>query len=166
MIAAVLIPILAEIGAPILKRLLADKLPGLGGEVAGTVVDTVATKLGVPKTPEAIADAYRKNPAAVSVAVREIEATFGDAWLEQSLSSRDALFDREDAKGFFAWGWRPALSWLLIWLWMWDCFLLPVINTAVDGTIPPVPYETLIAFTGLWLTIYGGGHTIKSVFGK
>ena len=163
---SVLIPILTAIGAPILKSLIADKVGGAAGDVAGVVVDTIAGKLGVEKTPEAIADAYTKDPGAVTAVVQSVEATCGQEWLQQALAGRDKLLEREDSKGWFSWAWRPAMSWLLIWLWLWNCFLLPLVNAATHGNIQGLPYETLIAFTGVWLTIYGGGHTLKSVFGK
>lgn len=152
MVAAILLPILAEIGAPILKRLLADR--------ADKVVDKIAAKVGVKPTAADIEKAYKTVPEAVASAVKEVEAEFS---AEIDL---DALFAREDQKSFFAWGWRPAMSWLLIWLWVWNTTLMPLLNSALKATLPPVPYEHLIAFCGVWLVIYGGGHTLKSVFGK
>lgn len=34
------------------------------------------------------------------------------------------------------------------------------------ASIVPIPWEHLLGFAGLWLAIYGGGHTIKSVLGR
>jgi hypothetical protein len=159
---AVLLPILAEIGAPILKKLLTDNLPdGLAKDMSGKVLDTIAGKLGVDPTPEAIKVAHDANPEAVTVAIKETEDEFSKALL-----SRDGLLAREDTRSWFSWAWRPAMSWLLIWMWLWNTTLLPLLNAAFHSTLPAVPYETLISFCGIWLVIYGGGHTLKSVFGK
>lgn len=165
---AILVPILAQIGAPILKQVLSDALPdGMTKEVSKSVVDTIASKIGVEPTPEAIKDAYEKSPDTVGPAVREVEAQFGEAWLTQSLAGRDALLAREDAReSFFSWGWRPAMSWLQIWMWAWNTTIRPLVNSAFHASLPDVPYDVLVSFAGIWLVIYGGGHTIKSIFGK
>jgi hypothetical protein len=42
---------------------------------------------------------------------------------------------------------------------------LPVVSAAAGVSIPRSPWEHLLGFAGLWLAIYGGGHTIKSVVG-
>lgn len=164
---AILIPILAEIGAPILKRIILDKLPdGLGREMSEVVVDTIAGKLGVEPTPEAIKDKYDQDPKDCGRVIRGVEDDFGERWMLDAIRGRDAMLKREDEKSPFWNAWRPSMSWLLIWLWLWNTTLLPLINAAFKTSLPPVPYETLVAFAGLWLTIYGGGHTLKSVFGK
>jgi hypothetical protein len=160
---AVLLPILAEIGAPILKKLLTDTLPdGLAKDLSGQVLDTIAGKLGVEPTPEAIKNCHDSNPDAVANAVKETEAEMSTLLVQ----GRDGMIAREDAKGWFWNAWRPAMSWLLIWMWGWNTTLLPLLNAAFRSTLPAVPYDTLISFCGIWLVIYGGGHTLKSVFGK
>lgn len=168
MLPAVLIPILAEIGAPLLKRVLSEALPdGVTKDLSHVVVDTIASKIGVKPTPEAIADAYQKAPDVVAEEVLKIEETFGAEWLAMALSGRDKMIEREDSRdSFFAWAWRPAMSWLQIWLWAWNTTVRPLVNAAFHSTLPEVPYEVLVSFAGIWLVIYGGGHTIKSVFGK
>jgi Protein of unknown function (DUF3154). len=162
MAAAVLVPILTSIGAPILKKLLADKLPsGVVKDVSEAVVDTIASKIGVPSTPEAIAEAFEKSPEVVKAAVQEAENEFRD------LLDRDALFAREDSREhWFSWAWRPALSWTLLYLFIWNATIQPLLAVALKANLPAVPYDTLVAFAGIWLTIYGGGHTVKAVFGK
>lgn len=165
--AAILIPILTEIGAPILKRIIKDRMPdGFGKDLSETIVDTLAGRLGVEPTPDAVKDAYENDPSKTGKIIREVEVSFGEQWLVAAIQGRDALLSREDTKGPFWNAWRPSMSWLLIWLWLWNTTLLPLLNAAFRSDLPPVPYETLVAFAGLWLTIYGGGHTIKSVFGK
>jgi len=82
-------------------------------------------------------------------------------------SQRNRVLEREDERGsVFSWGWRPAMSWMLLFLWSWNGVILPVVNATADASIAPIPWEHLLGFAGLWLTIYGGGHTIKSVLGR
>ncbi|CDM57374.1 3TM-type holin [Rhizobium favelukesii] len=161
---AILLPILAQIGAPILKKLLTDTLPdGLAKDLSGQVLDTIAGKLGVEPTAEAIKAAHDSDPDAVTTAVKETEAQMSTLLVQ----GRDGLLAREDARGnWFSWAWRPAMSWLMIWMWTWNTTILPFLNAAFKSALPAVPYDTLISFCGIWLVIYGGGHTLKSVFGK
>jgi len=167
---AILAPILAEIGVPVLKRVLLSRLPdGVGKEVADAALDTVAGKLGVEPSPTAIKDAYDANPTAVADALRQIEAEHADKWLaflSGESAHRAELFKREDQEGFFYKGWRPAMSWLLIWMIFSNTTLVPIVNSAFGADIELTPWDQIVAFAGIWLVIYGGGHTVKSVWGS
>ncbi len=89
------------------------------------------------------------------------------AYLTMAAAQRDLMLDREDQRGsVFSWGWRPAMSWMLLFLWSWNGVILPVVNATAGTSIVPIPWEHLLGFAGLWLAIYGGGHTIKSVLGR
>lgn len=168
--AAILIPILTEIGTPILKRVLTESINGSApAEIAGKVIGDLAARLGVKPTPEAIADAYVKEPDRVASAAKGYEIVSGEEWISymmEATRSRDSLLKAETGKGFFYDGWRPTMSWVLIALWVINPLFIPLVNAAFKAAVPAMPYEHLLGFTGIWLTIYGGGHTIKSVFGK
>jgi hypothetical protein len=158
----ILVPILAQIGAPILKKLLEDKI---GSGVADSIVNTIAAKLGVDPTPEAIGAKYQADPVATAEAVQQVEAEHADKWL--ATAARDSMIAREDThETFFAWGWRPAMSWLVIFLFAWAMVVLPLVNTAFKSSIPIPSMDSILQFSGIWLVIYGGGHTIKEVFAK
>jgi hypothetical protein len=161
--AGILIPILAEIGAPILKKILADRLPGTEA-VSDAVVDTIAKKIGVDPTPEAIKDAYDKAPEVVTAAVKVTETENGAELLAEARKAAE-IFKREDAKGGFWSAWRPAMSWLVLFLWLWNAVLIGLVNAALGSKIAVVPYDMLVTFSSLWLIVYGGGHTAKSIFG-
>lgn len=157
--------VLVKVGAPI----LADVVKRNVGPGAGKVVEKLGEALGVPATPEAVTTAIELSPEASAPIVRDVEAADPDYWqfMARADDNRAALLEREDAReSFFSWGWRPAMCWLLIFLWAWNGMLLPVANAAIGAAIPSMPWEQLVAFSGLWLAIYGGGNTIKSVWGK
>jgi hypothetical protein len=65
--------ILIAAGAPLLKEIIQSKLGGVGGQIAGGVIDTLAERLGVPATPEAIGAKIEADPNA-PVVVRQVEA--------------------------------------------------------------------------------------------
>lgn len=82
------------------------------------------------------------------------------ALIIQSLTG--AMMDREDQRGsVFSWGWRPVMSWVLLFLWLWNGMIRPVANATAGTSIVPIPWEHLLGFARLWLAIYGGGHTIS-----
>lgn len=164
---AILVPILVKAGAPILKQLIEKHLGGAAGNVGNVIVDTIAGQLGVEPTPGAIASAHGKDPAAVEAAIRQVELS--QDWLPylmQATEGRDALLAREDAKGFFHNGWRPAMSWLVVFLFGWGLFALPLVNAAFKANIVAPDMNIVLQFAGIWLVIYGGGHTLKEVMKK
>jgi hypothetical protein len=165
---ATLGPILVKVGAPILKRILEDDIGGTTGKVGSVVVDAIGGALGVEPTPEAIAKKYEEDPAGTAAAIQNVEASRDWAlYLVAANASRDRLLEREDKReSFFAWGWRPAMSWLVIFLFGWAMVLVPTVNAAFDAAIVAPSTADILQFAGIWLVIYGGGHTIKSVMGS
>jgi len=153
---------LIKIGAPVLKGILAGVAPGAVSKVGGLVIDGLADALGSPADPDAIADKIDANPAAAAVAVAPLEAEM----LSLQIAGRDRRLSAEDAKGWFAWAWRPAMSWLIIFLTGWALILVPLLNAALKAAIAAPTMQEITAFAGLWLVIYGGGHTAKSIWGK
>jgi hypothetical protein len=161
-----LAPILVSLGAPILGSILRTNVGGIAGEASAQVVEALAQAFGAQPTPEAVKAAIEADPKAATK-VQAIERERSAEWvayLTMATSQRDRMLDREDQRGsVFSWGWRPAR--LLLFLWSWNGVILPVVNATAGASIVPIPWEHLLGFAGLWLAIYGGGHTIKSVLG-
>lgn len=154
-LAAALLPILVQSGAGLLAGVVRDKSPA-----AAAVIEKIGGALGVPGTVEAIVAAHDADPARVENVIRTVESDDRARWQAELLKRED---ERESA---FSWAWRPAMSWLLMFLWLWNAVLLHLVNAAMTNGLPPIPWEQLVAFSGLWLAIYGGGNTIKSIWGK
>lgn len=164
---AVLASILLQAGAPVLRALLESKVKGPLGEIGGAVIDAVAAKLGTASTAEAIIEAHKASPEPVEAAIRQVETDAGWlAYLAKATEGRDALLAREDQRSFFDYGWRPAMSWLVIFLFGWALVVLPLVNAAFRAAIATPDINAIVQFSGLWLVIYGGGHTAKSIWGK
>ncbi len=162
--ASVLLPILIRSGADILAEIVGKKSPA-----AAVVVKKVADALGTAATPEAIVEKYEAAPQAAADVIKTVQTSDEDYWryLSGAAAAQAELFKREDEReSFFSWGWRPAMSWQLIVLWLWAGLGQPVLNAVTGLAIAPMPFDSLVAYSGLWLAIYGGGHTIKSVLGK
>lgn len=156
-----LLSLLLDAGAPLLVDIVRTEAP----EPVARVVEALAGHLGTDATPDAIATRMEMQPVETTAAIREVEERSAEYWraLATAAAGQAALLAREDAReSWFSWAWRPAMSWLQMALWVWNGVGVPIVN-ASGGGVAPIPWEHLIAFSGLWLAIYGGGHTIKSV---
>ncbi len=146
--------------------ILGTAIGGPAGTIATTVGKAVAKSIGV-STPEAVEEAIRTDPKAVETLAR-LEAERADEWLALAKAGQELqamLAEREGEQGFFAWGWRPAMSWLVVAIVANQFLAAPVINAALGADLA-APYEHVLGVAAIWLTIYGGGHTVKSIFGN
>jgi hypothetical protein len=137
----------------------------MGGAIGGVLGAQVGRALGVPATPEAIAAVIDERPEAAGPALQAFEAEHRDeiASLERASLSHQlemAKLDRQD--GFFSWGWRPGLMWLIGYLWLQNVVGTPVILNGIIGySIPVMPYDVLLGLTVVISGFYMGGHTVK-----
>ena len=72
----------------------------------------------------------------------------------------------QNTETFYHDGWRPFLSWTLIYLIIQNAIIWPFLNVVFKMDLPIIDWEDIIAISGIWLVVYGGGHTIKSIWGK
>lgn len=165
---ALLIPIAAKLGLPILKRILAKH----GGETGGVIADVIgdlAEGLSVAPTPEAVADAYADDPKKAGEAIVAVEDANGEKWLslmEQGLRGQFDLLMAEQSQGGWTANWRPGGMYLIGFLWAWTFVLLPVANAALKASIVAPDLSVLSWLTGLFMSLYMGGHTIKDIADK
>jgi hypothetical protein len=161
-----LAPILIRLGAPILGTILRTELGGTAGEASAQVIEALGRAFGVEPKPNAIVSAIEADPEAQAklIAVQNERSAEWLAYLTMATSQRNRMLEREEERPFSR-DWRPAMSWMLLVLWSWNSVVLPVFN-AFGANIVNIPWEHLLGFSGLWLAIYGGGHTIKSVLGR
>ena len=149
---------LAKQGAPVLGGMIGTAIGGPAGAaiggLAGKAIESLADALGVPATPEAVTQAVQAPGAAAKVA--EIESDAKDLWQKEAETYR-ALVDREAGQGWFYSAWRPAGMWLVLLMWPYAVVVAPLLKIVA-------PMSDLVAFTGLYLTLYMGGHTAKEWF--
>lgn len=155
---------LAQAGATTLGTIIGGPLGAAVGNVVGTAV---AQTLGVEPTPEAVAQQIEKDPEEASIRLNDLETERASEWaaLEQAgLQLMSQLAAKETSEGWVSWGWRPALSWLIAAVIL-QSFIIGPWMQALFGLSVAVPYPEVIGISGIWLTIYGGGHTVKAIFG-
>lgn len=149
-----LIKALAKVGAPMLGTVIGGPV----GTLAGAAIGALADALGTKPTAEAVKEAIAKPEAAAIV--KQVEESRGAGLLELMQKEADtyrALVDQEPGQGWFYSAWRPAGMWLVLVMWPFAVVLAPIFKIVV-------PMSDLVAFTGLYLTLYMGGHTAKSWF--
>lgn len=150
-----LIKALAKAGAPILGTVIGGPV----GTLAGAAIGALAEALGTQPTPEAVKTAIETKPGAAAI-VQQVEAVRGPELyelLQKEAATYRALVDQEAGQSWFYSAWRPAGMWLVLAMWPFAVILAPILKINV-------PMSDLVAFTGLYLTLYMGGHTAKSWF--
>jgi hypothetical protein len=160
-----LIAIAAEVGAPIVRRILEQKLGSANGGLAADVVDDIARRAGVlPAEIEALAE---REPDVVGQAILEVETSPELAQLyEAGLQGQFALLQSEQSEPLWARAWRPLGMYGIGFLWLWNAIILHVANAIWKIALPPMPWEVLLQISGLYMALYMGGHTLKDVARK
>lgn len=146
--------------------ILGSAIGGPAGGIATTIGREVARELGVG-TPQEAARAIGSDPEAVAK-LRQYEAAHAEelALLAQEQQHMSEILAREDKGPWWQHAWRPAMMWLIGFLWFNQMFLVPVIiNGIMARSVGVPPFEALIALTGAYMTLYMGGHTWKRVVG-
>jgi hypothetical protein len=161
-----LIAIAAEVGAPIVKKILERKIGGQNAELAGSVVDAIARQAGV--APDQLDQYAASNPDVVREAVRSVEEMSPElvSLYAEGLKGQFALLAAEQTEPLFMRAWRPGWMYLLGFFWVWNIVLLHAANAYWKIKLPPVPFQDLLGLTGLFMGLYMGGHTVKDVVGK
>lgn len=161
-----LIAIAAEVGAPIVKKILEKKLGSADADLAGNVIDAIARQAGVSVTDlEGYASAH---PDVVGEAVKAVEEMSPEliGLYSQGLKGQFELLQAEQSDPEWMRAWRPGWMYLLGVFWTWNIILLHVLNAIFKIALPPVPFGDLVTLTGIFMGLYMGGHTVKDVFAK
>lgn len=158
-----LIGIAAKVGAPLVKEVLQRQLGGAVGNVAGSVIDMIAGKLGVE-----VDDLPSQDPDELGNAIKEVERDNAEVLrinLEsQRETSRLLLAPLEAKQPTWTWAWLPAWQWFLLFAWFWRIVLAPTVNGALNANVELVPLSDLAWITTVYMGLHMGGNTAKSFF--
>lgn len=153
--------IATKVGAELVGRVVGDRMGPAGGALAGQVVTTVASKLGVPPS-----ELPSQPVARVEKAVRETEAEMPEMielW-SRGLDHQFALHKAELQEGWFAWAWRPGWMYLLGLMWLCRLLILPIVDAMTQTSIASaIDISVMLTLTGYFLALYMGGHTLKDL---
>tara|TARA_R110002020_G_scaffold34066_35_gene103975 strand:- start:9742 stop:10284 length:543 start_codon:yes stop_codon:yes gene_type:complete len=163
-IAGILVGVAAEVGAPIIKRILENRFGKVSGELAETVIKTVAEKAGVEPI-----ELEKLKPTEVKDAVLAAEAEMPEliALYAAGLEGQFALLQSETREGFWQSFWRYGWMYLLAIFWIWRIIVAPIVNqrlgTGGGVMIEMVDLATLMTLTSWFMALYMGGHTVKDL---
>jgi hypothetical protein len=163
---SVLATLALQSGLPLIEKLLSKKIGDQGGALATAVISAIATRAGVQ--PDAVEDLATTTPGKVIEAMREVERASPELLAAYDRDLQLQLANLEAEKDDPAWmrAWRPGWMYLLGFLWLWNLVILHVANAVWKIALPPLPTTDLLALTGLFLSLYMGGHTVLRALGK
>jgi hypothetical protein len=160
----ILIEVAARVGAPIVKKILQDKVGGVAGELGGTVIDAIATKAGVP--PEELPGLPTPQLEAAVAAVETETPDLVLAYNERLKMSHDLMLAEMSKESGFGWLWRPAGMWLMLGCIAWYVAIRPLLNAMLAAFGSPVVIDTgidMATFLTIFMTysgLYMGGNTV------
>jgi hypothetical protein len=150
-------------GAPVLKGIIETAIGGVGGRLAGAVIDELAGKLGVPATEEAVADAIAKEPERAGAIVEQVEtdtARIAEAARDQMISYHQVIMQDAKAEGWLASRWRPLFAVVFS-----ICFLMVCVTMCRAVWLGHVEALTaLAALTGFLIFLFTTGAGVLGVY--
>ena len=161
-----LVALAVQAGLPILAQVLSRKLGDQNGTLAMTVVRAIADRAGT--TPAEIESLSETTPGRVIEAMREVERMTPElvGLYAAGLQGQFALLQAEAGEPLWARAWRPGGMYLVMFLWLWNIVILHVANAIWKTALPPAPFDAIGWLTGIYFSLYMGGHTVKDVIGK
>lgn len=104
---------LIRIGAPILKSTIEQQIGGIGGKLAGSVIDGLAAELGTAPTEEAIVAKIDADPITSTQIVQRVEADMArivESQNEAMQSYHGILIADAKSEGILSRLWRPLFA--------------------------------------------------------
>ena len=160
---APLIAVALKVGLPSIASILQRKLGDADGALATDVLNTIASRAGVGV--DQLEHLANENPGKLIDAMRAVEPMTPEliALYTKGLEQQFTLLQAEMAEGGWKASWRPAGMWLVLFLWFYQIVGLHVVNAIFKIALPPCDWQYLVTFTGMYMGLYMGGHTIKDV---
>lgn len=166
-IGAIIAATAAKVGAGMVKSVIEGQFGAgagqIAGDLAGSVIDTVARKAGVE--PIDLPDLAKTSPVALDDAVLETEAAMPEliALWSKGLDGQFALLQAETKEGGLKSFWRYGWMYLLAVFWIWRIMVLPVVNSRLAIPVEAVDFAVLLTLTSWFMALYMGGHTVKEL---
>lgn len=153
-------------GLPIVEKVLSGRLGDAGGQLATQVIRSIAESAGV--TPASLEPLAEAEPGRVIDAMREVERKSPEmmALYAADAQLQLAALAADQDEPLWARLWRPLGMYFIMALWLWNAVILHVANAAWKIALPPMPWDILLGLSGLYFSLYMGGHTVKDIVSK
>jgi hypothetical protein len=150
---AVIAAAAAKAGAELVGKAVGGLFGERGGELAETVVTTVAERLGVEP-----AEIPAVPPGRIEEAVRSVETEMPDiilAHLQQQKATHDFVIAQKSQTP----RWVPAWQWFIMFLWAFAWVFVPIGNSLGGLALPAPATADLIWLTTCYQMLNMGGNT-------
>jgi hypothetical protein len=156
-----LIAIAAQVGAPMIEKILAGKIGNANASLATDVIAKIATQAGT--TVEGLGSLLDTSPNDVGSAMKQVEAMSPEliALYAAGLEGQFALLQAEQSEPLWIRAWRPLGMYGLGFLWMWNLVILHAANAFWKIALPQTDLSMLFQLSALYMGLYMGGHTVK-----
>lgn len=153
-------------GLPLIGAILKQKVGGANATLATEVIEAIANRARV--SPDELDMLAESDPPKAIDAMRAVEPMTPEliGLYTKGLEHQNALLMAEQEEGGWKSAWRPLGMYFVMVLWAWQVVVLHVLNAIYKIALPPMPYDQLVTFTGLYMGLYMGGHTLKDVAAK
>lgn len=164
--APALIALAAQVGAPLIEKVLARRIGAGNAALAREVVGAIAETAGI--LPGEVERAAEADPDRIGRAMREVEPNLPEviALHEAEAAARMELFRIEQDEPLWVRAWRPLGMYGLGVLWFWNLIILHVANAIWKTALPPTDLSVLMQISALYMSLYMGGHTVKDLAEK
>ncbi|WP_158971970.1 hypothetical protein [Chachezhania sediminis] len=161
MVSSALVTLAAQAGAPLVERVLANRIGQGNAALVGQVLQSVAQNAGT--TPDQLEMLAETRPEELGKAMVRAEAEAPELieLHETALKGQFALLQAEKTDPVWMRAWRPLSMYLVGFLWLWSIVVLHVLNAIFKIALPQPDLVTLFQLTAVWLGLYMGGHTVK-----
>lgn len=161
-----LIALAAQVGAPLVEKILARRIGAGNAALARDVVGVIAETAGI--LPADIDRVAEEEPDRIGDAIREAEVNAPEliALHEGELAARQETYRMESGEPLWVRAWRPLGMYGLGFLWFWNLVLLHVANAIWKIALPPTDLSVLMQISALYMSLYMGGHTVKDLAEK
>jgi hypothetical protein len=158
-----LLPIAKDLAAPWITETLSRRIGPENSGLVLSVIKRIARNAGV--SVDTLTREIERNPDRVEAAITATEGQSSEliALYQQELEGKLALFAAENNGPAWHRAWRPLGMYVLFVLWIWNVIILHSLNAYFKIALPPIPLSDLLALTGIYCSLYMGGHTVKSV---
>ncbi len=159
-IASIILAAAVRVGAPIIGNVIKGTIGGTGGDIAESVIKSIADRMDLEP-----ADIANASAESIENAVRQVELDAAELlpiWLK-GVEGQFALLQSEAKEGLLQSGWRWGWMYLLALLWIWRIVVLPIVNAGFGSQIEAIDLAVLLTLTSWFIGLYMGGHTVKEL---
>lgn len=161
-----LLALATEVGAPMVEKILGEKIGRDNAALVREVVSRIALGSGV--RPDELEQFAERDPEVVREAIVDVETQSPEIFALYAAGIELQLARLEAEQGDPVWmrAWRPAGMYLIGFLWLWNVVFLHGLNALFKIALPPVEYAILLQISAAYMGLYMGGHTVKDAVAK